>query len=317
MTEARFPRIDPPYQVFWNWDLLYECNYRCSYCHVVKNKKERYPPVPLEQWRKIWESLFERYGTGQIRFSGGEPSIYPGFIELVRMLTEKFTVDITTNFSFDEQEFARRVPVGNVSISASYHAEYEPFERFLERLNHLWRNGAGFPTTICFVGYPQFIPVVEKYRDMAEALSLQFKISPFDGEYNGKHYPESYSDDDRRILNMPVKNEENARTNKAWLDYKLHPENRQKVICRMGQTYAKIYPDGRVTRCCHPNSGDMGNITSPDFSLFNEPQPCICDPAGGGACPCFKAMVVGRESSWFSLWGTLEHTIHKRIKSSL
>lgn len=54
-------------------------------------------------------------------------------------------------------------------------------------------------------------------------------------------------------------------------------------LCRMGQMYAKVFPDSETTRCCSAESESLGN------------------------CPCFKAMFVGEEQSWQRHWGAPEY----------
>ena len=76
MGDIKFPRKDPPYRVFWCWDISYECNYKCAYCRVDTWRPTKY--INVEQWGRIWDKIYQDYGTTHIRFSGGEPFIYPG-----------------------------------------------------------------------------------------------------------------------------------------------------------------------------------------------------------------------------------------------
>ena len=39
-----------------------------------------------EKWETIWGRIFSAYGRCHIFVSGGEPSIYPGFYEIIRFL---------------------------------------------------------------------------------------------------------------------------------------------------------------------------------------------------------------------------------------
>ena len=77
-------------------------------------------------------------------------------------------------------------------------------------------------------------------------------------------------------------------------------ENKSSIkgkLCRMGQMYARIYPDGQVSRCCGNGALKLGNILEGSFSLLEEPRPCECD-----SCPCFKCMLVEREDYWPTYW---------------
>lgn len=102
----KYPRINPPYKVHWNWDISFKCNYKCSYCEVVRRDEEFNSQIAdTDQWKEVWDRIFENYWCTHVRFSGGEPTIYPNFLKFLGMLLEKHTVDITTNLSFDLNDF--------------------------------------------------------------------------------------------------------------------------------------------------------------------------------------------------------------------
>jgi hypothetical protein len=74
----------------------------------------------------------------------------------------------------------------------------------------------------------------------------------------------------------------------------------------MGQMYAKILPNGDVTRCCITTSGDLGNIFR-GVELLEAPQPCQADTT----CPCFRAMLFNEEANWMPMWKAPEHSAYK------
>jgi hypothetical protein len=77
----------------------------------------------------------------------------------------------------------------------------------------------------------------------------------------------------------------------------------QNVLCRMGQLYAKITPDGNAFRCCaavNKDWGYLGNLIDGSFNLMD--QPIVCTERNQN-CVCFKAMVIGEENNWYKHWG--------------
>ena len=94
-----FPKSYPPFRVFWNWELTHVCNYKCSYCPTWHDgiKVPRY--LSVSEWREVWDRMFDLYYSGVVRFTGGEPSGYPYFTEIVAAIAQKHTIDITTNLS--------------------------------------------------------------------------------------------------------------------------------------------------------------------------------------------------------------------------
>ena len=319
-TIPKYPRMNTPYRVHWNWDISYRCNYNCSYCLVMKRDEEfKYEYFDVGLWKDIFERIFELYWSTHFRFSGGEPTIYPGFLSFLGTLLEKNTADITTNLSFDLAEFLDKVPPGRgLSVSSSFHPEYDEFLPFLKKAAYLHRNG--YPATICYVGYPPHLDRISEYKKIAEEEKVNFKIIPFSGEYKGKFYPDSYTEEEKKLLKKLASDSENEKLNSLnnlWYEHKINrespePEEKTGMNCQMGQMYAIIHPDFEVTRCCAGyhgrDSGVLGNITDPDFRLLDSPAPCIVEYK----CACYKAMLTGfREERWAEHWEALEHPVYK------
>jgi MoaA/NifB/PqqE/SkfB family radical SAM enzyme len=316
LPDFRIPH--PPYRVHWNWELSYRCNYTCSYCPWwEKGKEDKDVPIEIGVWKDVWNRIFESYGCCHVRFSGGEPTIYPEFFELVRELLNMHTIDITTNLSFDLDGFLRRIRPGGISISASFHPEFDHIDPFLEKVQFL--HNSGYPSSIAYVAYPPHLEKVRFFKSKAEEKGIIFKVIPFNGEFKGKRYPQDYTVQERCLMEGVARDAANQRLNELnsrWLEWnvKRNPgeKNKKGRLCRMGQMYAKIYPDHTVTRCCALDEkgspiGVLGNILDADFRLHDEPQPCQVQ-----SCPCFKSMLVGdEEDKWVPLWEGPEHPLYK------
>ena len=303
------PRRPPPHKVHWNWEILLPCNYRCSYC-VVHDERTPYLKLDVPEWRTIWERIFSLYGCCQVRFAGGEPTIYPRYIDLVGMLLRMHTVDVTTNLSFDVDEWIRRVPPAGIAISGSLHLEHTQPEPFMRKLLTL-RDKGNRLISACLVAHPASLARVEPIREMFEKQNILFKIIPFNGEYQGRRYPDAYTDDEKRLLGLQVEKSTDALAktlNKQWQDFaKTKPDERNfaGMPCHMGEMYAKIYSDGTVRRCCHTGMDALGKITDPEFRLSEGPVPCAVT-----SCSCWKAMVVGRyEEKAGQLWQSADHPV--------
>ena len=319
----KHPRIYPPYKIHWNWDISFKCNYKCSYCEVVRRDEEFNTQIAdTDKWREVWDRIFDNYWCTHVRFSGGEPTIYPNFLPFLGMLLEKHTVDITTNLSFDLNKFLDKVKPGGLSISASFHPEFTDFETFFEKLKYLHFHG--FPSTLSYVGYPPHLDKISEYKKRLEDLQMYFKIIPFIGNYKGKKYPEAYDARERRLLEgfaTDSKDEHLNDMNSRWVEWRVEKEENKETrdtkikfgkLCRMGQMYAKIHPDLTVTRCCAgyhgQQSGSLGHLLDPNFKLLDDAQLCSVDYD----CPCFKGMFVGEEEDkWEPLWESLDHPIYK------
>jgi MoaA/NifB/PqqE/SkfB family radical SAM enzyme len=294
----KFPRLAPPYRVHWNWEISYNCNYRCTYCDVWRKEEEE-----INRWKEIWDDIFEKYWCCHIRFSGGEPTVYPNFIDLVAMLLEKHTIDITTNLSFDIQYFVDNIKPEGVSISSSYHPESIEFKEFLDKVLFLKTNG--YPITISYVAYPPNLKKMEKYKLMAEQEGIIFKIIPFKGKFGNQEYPQGYNNAEKKFLEDMARSSIFAVSNVRRQKCREREKITKGKLCRMGQMYAKIFPDGKVTRCC-ANMTVLGKIFDENFRLLDSPEPCDIE-----SCVCFKGMFVGKEDIWLPLWEMPEHRIYK------
>lgn len=320
-TIPKFPRIVPPYRVHWNWDVSYKCNYKCSYCEVMKRDEEfKYQPLDIGLWTEVFDRIFKLYWSSHFRFSGGEPTIYPRFLDFLGILLEKNTADITTNLSFNFNEFLDKVPPNRgLSISSSFHSEYDDMQTFLEKVKHLHFNG--YPSTISFVGYPPFLKKIPEYKKLVEGEGIYFKIIPFSGEYKGQFYPDAYSESEKRLLEGLAQDSEDEHLNEMntrWYEHLVEKKDvPEKIIkkgklCSMGHMYAIIHPDLEVTRCCAGyhgrDSGILGIITDENFKLLNKPEPCRVEYK----CPCFKAMLVDdKNNNWVEFWEALEHPVYR------
>jgi MoaA/NifB/PqqE/SkfB family radical SAM enzyme len=313
----RYPRTDPPYRVFWSWDMLYSCNYKCTYCNIIHGRvsctpeQTKHKIVELGVLKDIWGRIFELYDSGVIRLTGGEPSVYPGFIQLVSFLTQKHVVNVNTNLSFDIYKFMEKIPYQNVCLNVSFHPEFITIEDLMIKLRALLKNGYG--CTVCCVGYPPFLKDLERYKEILTENNIPFNMSPFLGSYEGRDFPKDYNEDEhnilRRITDDPTGKDE---VNKKWLDFRMNEEKHKGKLCRMGQTYAIILPNGDIKRCCSPFTKKIGNIFEKDFEIFNDARPCDIDEKWN--CPCFKAMLVGKEDNWLSLWAASQHSEYGQKK---
>lgn len=264
------------------WNIHWSCNYRCSYCFFDKHWTEygvRNVYKPVEEWMPHWRRFHDRYGRAYLTINGGEPFAYPNFIELIRRLSEiHWPINITTNTSLHLEEYVRRVDHERVSLSISFHPQYHVLEDFLKMVRRL-RGGGVQLGCINFVGYPPFLPdlpdAVARFRDIGESL----KTIPFVGAYRGARYPESYTEEQKRLLGL----------GEDWVESKRHRD----MLCRAGHRSALLLPDGKVTRCGQiGDPGIFGSFFDPAFALRDRPTPCCVE-----FCPCDEWKVLPDEKA--------------------
>jgi MoaA/NifB/PqqE/SkfB family radical SAM enzyme len=300
-------------EIFFTWDIQYECNYNCTYCFlkfepettsIVTNRK------PAEFWINKWIEIFNKHGRAGISITGGEPFVYPGFMDMIASLTKYHSFEFSTNMSWDEKEFAQKIDKDAVRINPSFHPDFITLEAFLEKYLYLKNKGYALGA-VTIVGYPPMLDQLDRCKLEFEKHDIGTVIFPYRGPYLGKKYPESYSEEEKetlRKLGLRLA----AAVNKDLSErYNLteKKENRQEKLCSMGAKYGKIVPNGDVFRCCAAvwtpqktwtNWGYIGNIIDGSFSFYNTPMPCKTPLAGD--CVCYKAMIVGEEDNWHKHW---------------
>lgn len=282
----------PPYRVFFSWYLNNECNYKCSYC---KPQDINTVFVSVDKWIEIWDEIYDKYESCHIHISGGEPFIYPHFIELITQLSRKHTLEFSTNLSCNIRPFIDNISPERARLGASFHPEYADFHSFFKKV--LLLKEKGYEVWVNYVAYPPHLKDMVKYKRLVDEIGVHFSILPFNGEFAGRQYPQNYTGDEKKIMTFG----EIGDVNRETIDWRTD-QNKSSIkgkLCKMGQMYARIYPDGGVSRCCGNGALRLGNLVDKTFKLLEEPLPCECDN-----CPCWKCMLVGQESYWEAHWIT-------------
>ena len=267
----------PNSQIRFTWDIHYKCNFRCPYCWFYKGwakvaKQNIY--LSPEEWMVHWERIYKKYGCSHIEITGGEPFIYPNFIELVKLLSTFHTVKVTTNMSGDVETFAKEINPDKVNMDLNFHPLFIDLETITRKA--LILKNAGFKAGICYLAYPPQMQMekIKRLDGHFRSLGIGFALAAFWGEYQGRRYPESYTDEEKEFM-QPFLGDINRIT------YHLNAESPKGKLCNAGYKYAGIHANGDVVRCGPLANKVIGNILREDLRLLDAPLPCEAD-----TCPC-------------------------------
>ena len=76
---------------------------------------------------------------------------------------------------------------------------------------------------------------VDYYKELFSSNDISFSVNAFIGEYDGKHYPHAYSDDEKRMLGLD-------RPSRYWL-HRIEPQlNRIEIFA--------VFPAWRASGAC-------------------------------------------------------------------
>lgn len=187
-----------------NVTLWLNCNLRCPYCFSR-------PVPPPKTWVQRTadqlsglERFFNRTGLWQLIFSGGEPTIYPGFSSFCSSLVRSgHQVSFISNGTIPFPEVFTRDGIKDISqVTLSYHTLHEQNPDLRKRLDDnvafLVRNGV--VVTVNYVLYPRRKESPATIRKQFEQLGAQFKFLAFQGEFEGRRYPYAYTAEDQRMI---------------------------------------------------------------------------------------------------------------------
>lgn len=265
------------------WNMTRKCNFRCSYCYYPHDGSPITQTLPVERILAFLNANPPRDRDpekGQnaadngwvVSLTGGEPLLYPGFIDICLALTRDHRIGLDTNLSVSTKvrEFADRIDPGRVSyIYASLHIEERERRKGVDAFiaNVVLLQERGFTIIVNSVLHPTLVDRFPGDQDYFAQSGVKIIPRPFKGTYDGRRYPESYGPEVRAI-------------------FAGHPQAGEKMVynfkgvpCHGGRSFTRLEPDGTVLRC----SGDktrLGNILEP-VRLNSEPLPCQVTK-----CPC-------------------------------
>ncbi len=264
------------------------CNVKCRYCDYWR--QDEYPEMTPDEWRAALLSIKEFVGTYSISFSGGEPFIKPGFIDLLAWCRDQgISAGATTNGSALNARNAAKVVAArpfnlNISVdgpTAELHDYLRGapglFKRLSDGIRHLRaeqeKQGITFPIiikpTVTSRNFRALPDLVDWVRDVgASCLSLQ----PLE-----RATPETYDElwiEEHELPDLEAVMDKLASMAEAGAPV-LTPPHLLRLIpdhfrgktapesslpCRVGTRNFMIGAAGDVKLCGLPDHGSIGNL---------------------------------------------------------
>jgi organic radical activating enzyme len=244
---------DPNNGVHLNWMLHDRCTFDCSYC-PPSNK------AGIDSWLKedkVYEFVNElnnrcitqnKYVT--CNFSGGEPTIWKGFGQLIRHLKSLgWLLQLSSNMSRSYRWWEENGHCFD-RINASYHSEFVDDDDFYKKINMLDKKTN---TTVMIM-----MNTNPKYFWKAIAFGERIEKIVEDSGLWLKYYPIQLNFGFTKINVSPYSEELKTEVNKKL---KYHPKVK-RLAKSMTSWYAK-YDDGIIKKC---SGHDMIAENNVDFS---------------------------------------------------
>lgn len=257
------------------------CNYKCPYCVAGHAPPEGRGPSPWDEERylRIIDNLCALPFPINIRIGvGGEFFISKVLVEGARRLAKSDNVtslNLITNLSFHPKQYARilgDVPAHKVAMVASFHpTEVKSEDAWIANAKEL---STYYDLVTMSVAYPPSLHRLPELKKKFEAAGVDHFIQPFIGDYEGKTYPQAYTEEERQIIRDVIYSRH---------DYEFLLNLKRPGLCNAGFKYLFIDPMGLVQPCGGAQHGKpLGDLSaSPDITFLDGPRPC---PAM--ACQC-------------------------------
>jgi organic radical activating enzyme len=280
-----------------DWILLSTCNFRCHYCFWTPNQLSSriIPPGSIDEAAQFFD---DTQFTWLLHLTGGEPFIYPGFIELCKKLTRHHFISLNTNLSlpgisrFVDCVDPQRVVYVNAGLHALERNRHRGMPIFIENASRLQEKGFRF--FISLVMHPDQFYLFDRLFKQFQELEMVLVPKVFQGVYQDKSFPAAYSPEEKRRFkeyslaaeDLLSKSGEWANTiptinlslDRDFIDHGL-PDFRGK-LCLAGNQFVRIRENGDIRRC--GPSDVLGNWVNRSFE--RRPGPSVCREV---ECPYF------------------------------
>ena len=278
-----------------SWILGRFCNYNCSYCWPYARSStvdhrpfEVYTRAIDEIKRQARANGFDKF---HFSFSGGEPTAYKKFIDLVKHYedyeSKYLSIHMTSNCSPAKRWWQRWLDATHImdrrTITASYHAEFSNEEEFGDKLLFLQDNDVG--VTINQVMVPEHW---EEYYDRSNRFierGLHVTLKP-QSDPTASFVVSGYTDAQKKILQEDSHQDEkqmrlqDVNGVEYWVDQaeRLNAVGFNKFKgwnCWAGYQSCIIRePGGEVKRAYSCHDEPLGTLDD-GFELFKAPLQCI------------------------------------------
>lgn len=241
------------------------CNLRCVYCRFSHSVKQ----VPATDVKPLIEAMDKTGLIFNVAVCGnGELFLVPNIIEVFQELTKKHYISIVTNMTLRKvREFCEKIdPPKVIFVAASLHIK--ELERtgltdmFIE--NYLLCEKKGFNVRAQEVAHPSLLGEAEHYKRFFGQKGVPLYFDDCFTQYEGKTYPEDYTDEERKAFGLITK--------KDCMD-RIYQKGK---LCNAGYNVCTVALDGKVYPC--PGIKDViGDIHRGKIGFREELMQCPND----------------------------------------
>ena len=284
--------ISIKYDVWLHWSVSDKCIMNCEYCSSGKGITRG--KLCIIDIPKLIKTLEKTNKIFRIGFSGGgEPFMVPNLVEACIELTKKHYLSFNTNLAEKgvKELIEKTDPRKILYIVASCHIKALERRNLLDTYinNFLLAKEKGINISAVEVAYPPLLSELEKYKRLFSEKGLELIFNEFSGQYNGKIYPKSYTDEELEGFGFT---KQSVNTH--------YPDSRREIrLCNAGYNVAYVSSNGDITPC-EPINKVIGNI----YRRIEFQKDLMICPFKSCTCPLYLYDVklfhkAKKENKWF------------------
>jgi len=237
------PKVKNPFYTCF-FDLSYECNLKCVHCHNAYNLQG----MGYEQQLSTLDQIFD-LGVLHISFGGGEPTLYPHLLDILKYTTKHTSCSFVTNGALIDKKFIRKIRglVAYVGVSLDGFRETHKkmrnadiFDKVIDTIKILKNEGILVRVTTT--------PTKINFRDLPQLGEFIFNELKVDCWKMMKYIPE---ENRGKELSLNQKEERwlYEQLNKLAKNYGDKTDYYFKINCPAGKSVFSIYANGNVSPC--------------------------------------------------------------------
>jgi MoaA/NifB/PqqE/SkfB family radical SAM enzyme len=250
-------------------ELLTKCNFACRYCIYTQTRRK---DSMLRDFDKVIDSINALGKKCKVIITGGEPFLYPDFINACKRLSGNNDVLVLSNISSsDVYRFADLLDPTRVTLKPSFHIEIAEqlslIYDFIRKIKYLReRKFDANPRT---VAHPNVLGKFIKYHTLFKQNGITLEAKPFSGTYMLRTYPNSYSADTKKWLSKYVPDNYKKKMGNGVFE----PLDFKNKVCKAGKNFIHIDSNGDIHRCPQSEAG-VTNIYKGGIRLSEHALPC-------------------------------------------
>lgn len=247
-------------------EITQACNMKCLHCYEGNIHIQSKAILSLEKWFDIIDQLKE-LKTERVVVIGGEPTINPNVIEILKYLSNKgIPTTLFTNAYFDNEDLRKVIIENNIKLKISLYGHNSQihdsittisgsFDKLLKNINFFLEKNVDISIAVTLMKEN------EKFAKEIEEFILSLKISQYKFDvirqvYCGTQY--EHNPTDANILNYCKRTQPSFKTSKEKFDKNLTKNScwYQKLV---------ITEEGKILPCVFERNMILGNVNTNDL----------------------------------------------------